>query len=280
VREDWVKAHAQLFFGYWAGVPRAHRFFLLELAHAAKPLGGHFELPFGTVDPVEGVVEMFGGTRRRSRREVREAIEFLTTNSQNGDGSRSPSVVFRREADRVVVVIPQFAVWNPSTSSADRMRRKRDRDKLQEHAPTCDVTGDNECDALEESRGEEKRGDKNKQEEVASRVWDQFVSSLARRGKRTPKRTPARIAQVRARLRDFDEATLLRAIELFTCEASWWMANNRHSPEVLFRSVEQVEKMLEREAEYARGSKRPQGSSTSAAAAVVEHARNDGGRLF
>src|SRR5690606_36352528 len=98
--------------------------------------------------------------------------------------------------------------------------------------------------------------------------------------KRTPKRTPARIAQVRARLRDFDEATLLRAIELFTCEASWWMANNRHSPEVLFRSVEQVEKMLERESEYAKAGKRPQGSSASAAAAVVEHARNDGGRLF
>jgi hypothetical protein len=276
--EDWVKAHAQLFSGFWAGVPRAFRFHLLELAIAAKPMGGYFELPFGTQDPLDGIVKMFGGADRKSRREVREAITFLSSNASIGVGSVTPTVVFCREGDRYLVTIPQFHAWNAITSSADRMRRKREADRarelLREDNTNSDVTGDISCDALEERRGEERRReietcdadaspsvtskpkpDKSLDESVA-RVWDALLAGLARRGKRDPKLTKKRRAAIRARLGEYDEPTVLAGVEVFTARDSWWMREDRHQPELLFRNCEQFEKVLARSKEY--GVKIPQ----------------------
>src|SRR5581483_9923852 len=152
--EDWGKAHRRLFSGKWCGVPRATRFVLLELAIEARAHDGVIELPYGTVDPIEGLVNLLSKTNRRDRREVREAIRFLAS-------SGIESVTFETENDLKRARIPSFRTWNASPSSTDRMRAKRERDRGRKEDPTltpnCDVTPCDGGDALEERRGEEIR---------------------------------------------------------------------------------------------------------------------------
>ena len=64
--ENWVKFHESLVSGFWHGVPRTHRFILMELSMHAKPLQGVSELPYGTKDHVSGLVELrLHGRERR-----------------------------------------------------------------------------------------------------------------------------------------------------------------------------------------------------------------------
>lgn len=256
--EDWVKAHSRLMAGKWRGVPRATRFVLLELAIEARPLGGIIELPYGTVDPVEALVDLLAGSGRRDRREVREAVRFLSRDDV-------ATVRFERVLDVERASIPSFATWNAASSSAERMRAKRARDAAAQEYPTDaskgDVTHDGNGDG---SRGEERRGEEIQRQgddapqlelvppepqkpSAVDRVWSAF---LAARSRAFPKRPPpalteARRKLIRDRLKNFTEERLAAACAGFFSASSFNVTTENGkfaTPEKLFDRDERVER--------------------------------------
>ncbi len=88
---------------------------------------------------------------------------------------------------------------------------------------------------------------KRSEEDLAvSRVWNRF--QLLRSGRYPASRglaiSKARTSMIRARLRDYDEARVMQALEKFFDPNFFW-ANADHAkrPELLFRSVDQFEKI-------------------------------------
>lgn len=156
--EDWIKFHGSLCRGFWRGVPRATRFAMLELALEAKALGGYFDLPFGTNDPIDAIADLLPTTSKMERRSLRQSVRFLIE-------SGTLQVEIGRDGIPTRARFPKFEVYNRITSSAERMRSKRDRDRrakeLRELPNESDAHRDVTCDRLrgEERRGEEKRGE-------------------------------------------------------------------------------------------------------------------------
>ena len=81
------------------------------------------------------------------------------------------------------------------------------------------------------------------------RVWEHFVSQrLARLGKgsRRPKLDDKRRTHVRARVKEYGEEQVVAAIDVLFADDSWHVRNNRTAPEYVFRSNDQLEKLLDR----------------------------------
>lgn len=170
VEQDWVKAHSRLMRGKWRGVPRAWRFVLLELSLESKPLGGVIELPYGATDPIEALVDLLAGPSRKERKEVRDAILFL---SQPGvesitfeDANSAIATPFDAKTVAKRARIPSYSTWNSLSSSTFRMRESRELDRafeeLRGDTVNCDAHGDEAGDALEEKRREEIREEEKK----------------------------------------------------------------------------------------------------------------------
>ncbi len=127
---NWVRFHTELRQGKHRGIPRALRFVFLELCLEARPLRGVVELPLG-MDLVDGVHDLLGGIRS----EVAKALEFYTT----GPDPSSPTIVIEGNPGAIRLRIPSWEKWNPIDSSAERMRRLRENQRLR---LVCDASRD------------------------------------------------------------------------------------------------------------------------------------------
>ncbi len=151
-RQDWIKCHRSLMAGKWLGVPRSTRFLLLELATEAKPNGGWFDLPYGSDDPIEALVQMFSNGSRRDRKEVRDGARLLLELG-------TIEARTEHEPNTKRIHFPEFRVWNAVPSSTERVRAHRERDRAAKQSrgvtPKCNVSHETHETSLEERRGEE-----------------------------------------------------------------------------------------------------------------------------
>jgi hypothetical protein len=133
----WIKFHDSLCSGYWKGIPRGVRFVLMELSLLARAGDGQIDLPFGTADPIEGLIELLGGNRREARLAIRQleelgSISFESESQDHATGSKPKRgtfsidpVVYRSSTGRVSCVIPSWTRWQSVDRSASRMRKHR-----------------------------------------------------------------------------------------------------------------------------------------------------------
>jgi hypothetical protein len=160
----WIKFHDSLCSGYWKGIPRGVRFVLMELSLLARAGDGQIELPFGTADPIEGLVELLGGNRREARLAIRQleelgSISFESESQDHATGSKPKPdiigvdpVVYRASAGKVACVIPSWTRWQSIDRSASRVRKHRAKgEQYQAPEPPCNALHDvtvTACNAL------------------------------------------------------------------------------------------------------------------------------------
>lgn len=147
-----MKFHVELTRGSKRGIPRALRFVLMEISLAARPLRGRIELAEGMGD-VDAVVDLLGGDRS----EVAAALARFTAGEE-------PTLVFLEERGRRYLAFPSWERWNgaePPTTSAERMRRMRERRAASDDTGTP-VTRDADVTERDASRGEERRSEETR----------------------------------------------------------------------------------------------------------------------
>lgn len=169
---SWVPFHSSLREGDKRGLPRAVRFVYLELSLLTRPSGGRLPLPRGFKSDLDAVHDILGGDRR----EIRAALELLTTPLDPTDPRDEPMLRLSGPPERRILELPAHKRWVRPDTTAERVRRHRNRGFEQSPlvgescnanegvsetpSPVTDVTG--------QRRGEERRGKEREETQTAA----------------------------------------------------------------------------------------------------------------
>src|SRR5262245_11394592 len=129
---SWIPFHASLREGDKRGIPRAVRFIFLELSLLTRPTGGRMALPHGFKSDLDAIHDVLDGDRR----EIRLAIELLTTPLDPTDPSDQPMMRLSGPPERRILELPSHPRWVRADTSADRMRRLRNRQQEEQQQLT------------------------------------------------------------------------------------------------------------------------------------------------
>ena len=83
-------------------------------------------------------------------------------------------------------------------------------------------------------------------------IWKYYLLKKSQKG-RPLKLTDKRRGQIKARLKDFSLDEMKLAIDRLFQPDSWWLKNNYTLPQYVFRSTEQVDKLLEQKPAHSSG---------------------------